>query len=60
MAEHLKSKGIKTFDALHIACVVDAKCDYYLTTDKKLLNTSLPEIKILNPIAFIEGEEKWQ
>ncbi|MCI9597468.1 MAG: type II toxin-antitoxin system VapC family toxin [Firmicutes bacterium] len=59
-ADHLKRKGIKTFDALHIACAVEAKCDYYLTTDKKLLNANLSEIKILSPIAFIEEEEKWK
>lgn len=56
-AESLSEKGIKTYDALHIACAVSAKCDFYLTTDKKLLNTPIPEIKILNPIAFVNEME---
>lgn len=56
-AESLRHKGIKTFDALHIACAVYAKCDYYLTTDKKLLNTPIPEIKIIDPIDFVSEME---
>lgn len=56
-AESLASKGIKTYDALHISCAIAAHCEYYLTTDKKLLNTSIPEIKIVNPIAFVNEME---
>lgn len=56
-AESLASKGIKTFDALHISCAVAAECEYYLTTDKKLLNTPVPEIKIVNPVVFVSEME---
>ena len=56
-AESLATKGIKTFDALHISCAVAAGCDYYLTTDKKLLNTPIPEIKIVSPIVFVNELE---
>lgn len=56
-AESLASKGIKTYDALHISCAVAAHCEYYLTTDKKLLNTPIPEIKIVNPITFVNEME---
>ena len=58
-AESLATKGIKTYDALHISCAVAAHCEYYLATDKKLINTPIPEIKIVNPIVFVnemEGE----
>ena len=57
-AEKLKAKGIKTFDALHIACAVSANCDYYLTTDRKLLRSKINEINIADPIQFIfeQGE----
>lgn len=58
-AESLKFKGIKSFDAMHVACAVYAKCDYFLTTDKKLSNLQIEEVKIMNPISFIhelEGE----
>lgn len=57
-AESLASKGIKTYDALHISCAVAAQCDYYLTTDKKLLNTTLTEIKIVSPIVFLNEVEE--
>ncbi len=57
-AELLAGKGIKTYDALHLACAVSADCDYFLTTDKKLLNTPIPEIKIRNPIDFIREMEE--
>ena len=56
-AESLAAKGIKTFDALHISCAVSAGCDYYLTTDKKLLNTPISEIKIVSPVVFVDEME---
>lgn len=56
-AESLEVKGIKLYDALHIACAVNSNCDYYLTTDKKLLNTPILEIKIINPIDYVREIE---
>lgn len=56
-AESLALKGIKSYDALHISCAVAAHCEYYLTTDKKLLNTPIPEIRIVSPIAFLNEME---
>lgn len=56
-AESLAAKGIKAFDALHISCAVAAECEYYLTTDKKLLNSSIPEIKIVSPVTFVDEME---
>lgn len=46
--------GIKSKDALHLACAVEAKCDYFITTDRALLKNarSLPEMKSVNPIDF--------
>ena len=57
-AETLALKEIKTYDALHIACAVAAGCEYYLTTDKKLLNTPVQEIRIVNPIIFVSEMEE--
>ena len=56
-AESLVLRGIKTYDALHISCAVAAQCDYFLTTDKKLLNTLISEIKIVSPIVFVDEME---
>ncbi|MGI0528819.1 PIN domain protein [Treponema socranskii] len=52
-AEKLAANGIKSFDALHLSCAINAHCDYFLTTDRQLLSLLLPEIKIANPIRFI-------
>lgn len=45
-------------NALHISCAVAANCEYFITTDKKLLNTPIPEIKIVNPIIFVNEMEE--
>lgn len=58
LAESLKAKGIQTKDALHISCAVVSKCDYYLTTDRKLLNKDVPEIVIINPIELLTRMEE--
>lgn len=56
-ATSLAGKGIKTYDALHIACAVNAGCEYFLTTDRKLLKAQIQEIHVINPIEFIMEEE---
>ena len=52
--------GIRTKDSIHISCAVYAHCDYFLTTDDKILNKSLlvKRIKISDPIEFIKEYEK--
>jgi len=52
-SETLFEKGIKVKDALHIACAVEANADFFITTDKKLLNTKIHEVIIINPLIFI-------
>jgi len=49
--------GIKAKDALHLACAVESNCDYFITTDKKLLNKNIDGIRIINPIDFIRETE---
>ena len=46
--------GIKNKDAIHIACAIEAECDYIITTDDDLVRKSIDnEIIICNPIDFI-------
>ncbi|MDR3286407.1 MAG: PIN domain-containing protein [Prevotellaceae bacterium] len=54
LGKKIIQKGIKNKDALHIASAIYAKCDYFLTTDKKLLSRNFDEIKIINPLDFIK------
>jgi len=46
--------GLKPLDALHIACAISLKCQYFLTVDKNILKkmTEYSEIKIMNPVNF--------
>lgn len=58
LAARLKEEGLKTYDASHIACAVDAGCDFFLTTDRQLLRRSVDGIRIVNPIQFISEMEE--
>ncbi|MDR1727829.1 MAG: PIN domain-containing protein [Acidobacteriota bacterium] len=49
----LKDKGLKLFDALHLAFAIAEGCDYFLTTDDKLLKFQDNRIAIVNPIEFL-------
>jgi predicted nucleic acid-binding protein len=57
-AENLKKANIITKDALHIACGVYTKSDYFITTDKQLTKLKLDEIKRINPLSFINELEE--
>jgi len=56
-AERLKGLNVRTKDALHIACAVYAKADYLITTDKQLFNLRLNDIRIVNPLTFLNEME---
>jgi len=51
--KELEQLGIKTKDAMHIACAIEAKSDYFITTDKKVLNKSVADVTIINPMEFV-------
>ena len=58
-AEKLKIKtNIRTKDALHIACSVYTNSDYLITTDKQLFNLKFDDIKIINPLTFLNEIEE--
>ena len=52
-ANSLMEVGLHTKDAIHIACAIHMGADYFITTDKKILNKSLTGIQAINPIDFI-------
>ena len=56
LAMSLAEKGIKPKDTLHVACSVEAGCDYFLSTDDRLLKrlTVLSPIAAMNPVDFIK------
>ena len=57
IANEIIRKGIKTKDASHLACAIHAKCNYFLTTDDRLLKYSDDRIKIISPVDFIKLED---
>jgi len=58
LGNKIEKKGIRSKDALHIACAVESKCEYFITTDTGLLNKSIGWIKTLNPIDFVRKMEE--
>ena len=52
-AENITKLGIKTKDALHIACAISANTDAFITTDRKLLKKPVNGIVITNPMDFV-------
>ena len=48
----IETLGVKPKDALHLASAENAGCDWFLTTDKRLLKkvSVLGKMKIVNPI----------
>ena len=52
-----ESIGIKTKDALHLAFAVYMDVDYFITTDKGILNKNISEVKRMNPVDFINEKE---
>jgi predicted nucleic acid-binding protein len=53
LGKTLEKMNIKPKDSLNIACAIISNCDYFITTDIKLLNKIISGIKIINPMDFI-------
>ena len=54
LSEKIISSGVKDKDAYHVASAILADCDYFLSTDDRLLKYSTDEITLLNPVEFIK------
>ena len=54
-----KKEGLGIKDAIHLACALESKADFFITVDKGILKKQhlVPNLKVLNPINFIELEE---
>jgi predicted nucleic acid-binding protein len=53
-AKEIEMFGVKTIDALHVACTEASQSDYFLTCDKRLINHCKNlNLKVINPIEFI-------
>jgi predicted nucleic acid-binding protein len=53
-ANEIMEYGVKSKDALHISCAIEAKCDYFITTDDGILRRyKTGEIRVCSPVEFI-------
>ena len=55
-AENLTAMNFKTMDALHISAAKYMRCDYIITTDRKMLNKTVSGIFMVDPIDFLRRE----
>ena len=53
MADDIMQTGVKFKDACHVASAIYAKCDCFISTDKRLLKYHSPHIELFSPIDFL-------
>jgi predicted nucleic acid-binding protein len=60
ISNKIHSYGLGIKDSIHIASALEAKAEFFLTTDKQILKKAdlLLPLKILNPINFIQMLEE--
>jgi predicted nucleic acid-binding protein len=52
-AKEYMAQGLRQMDASHVACAVYLGAEYFMTTDKKILNKRITDITVINPIDFV-------
>jgi predicted nucleic acid-binding protein len=52
-ARELMKLGLRQKDASHIACAICGKTDFFVTTDKGILNKKVQNIELINPIDLV-------
>lgn len=60
LAHDMMADGIHEKDAYHVASAVFAGCEYFVSTDIRLLKHKSEKIKMVSPVEFVietEGEE---
>ena len=54
LSAEIMQTGIKKKDAVHLACSIIAECNYFITTDARVLKYLSDDIKIVNPVDFVK------
>ena len=57
MANEIMQKNIKPKDSLHLAYAIEANCNYFITTDDKILDKPVEKIVVIDPIDFVKMAE---
>ena len=58
LRDRIMLTGIKSADATHLASAIFSHCDYFITTDDRILKYRTDEIRIINPVQFITEERR--
>ena len=53
-ANEIMATGVKPYDAYHVAAAIIAGCDYFFTTDRRLLKFKTEEVIMANPVDVLE------
>lgn len=55
VANSIGRLGVKSKDSLHVACAIEAKCDYFITTDVGILKRkdAISGVGVRNPVDFV-------
>ena len=54
IAKKIQATGVKVADSCHVACAEYSNCDYFLTTDDRVLKYKSDKTTIINPVQFIQ------
>lgn len=52
-AKELEKQGLKTIDALHVACAEAVSSQYFLTYDDRLIRRYQGSLNVINPVDFV-------
>ncbi len=58
MAKEIMATGVKYKDACHISSARLAECEYFISTDKRLLKYQCDDMKLVTPIEFVSIMEE--
>lgn len=53
-ASELMERQLRAKDALHVASSIYSKCDYFITTDKKILNKNILDIAVVSDLCPLQ------
>ena len=58
-AHRIMELGVKTGDALHLACASFARCDWFFTVDRGILKKvgNIGAMRVANPLRYIEENQ---
>lgn len=59
-AAEIMRLGVKTADALHLACAESAECDWFFTVDRGILKKTsrIGAMRVTSPMQFIQEVEE--